>query len=77
MLQKVSDYEAVHPMRNWTDLKFRVGPYRRCFVYTHRSMPGEPIVVLGRNSIDIFLGPVSGPEPCLSHFWSFETYLNL
>ena len=46
MLQKVSDYEAVHPMRNWTDLKARVGPYRRCFVYTHRSMPGEPIVVL-------------------------------
>ena len=36
MLQKVSDYEAVHPMRNWTDLKSRVGPYRRCFVYTHR-----------------------------------------
>ncbi len=46
MLQKVSDYEAVHPMRNWTDLKARVGAYRRCFVYTHRSMPGEPIVVL-------------------------------
>ena len=46
MLQKVSDYEAVHPMRNWTDLKARVGPYRRCFVYTHKSMPGEPIVVL-------------------------------
>lgn len=46
MLQKISDYEAVHPVRNWTDLKARVGPYRRCFVYTHRSMPGEPIVVL-------------------------------
>ena len=23
-----------------------MGPYRRCFVFTHRSMPGEPIVVL-------------------------------
>ncbi len=23
-----------------------MGAYRRCFVYTHRSMPGEPIVVL-------------------------------
>ena len=46
MLQKVSDYEAVHPVRNWTDLKARVGPYRRCFVLTHRCMPGEPIVVL-------------------------------
>ncbi|KAG8232759.1 hypothetical protein J437_LFUL013004 [Ladona fulva] len=46
MLQKISDYEAVHPMRNWTELKRRVGPNRRCFVYTHGSMPGEPIVVL-------------------------------
>lgn len=46
LLQKVSDYEAVHPMRSWTDLKARVGAYRRCFVYTHKSMPGEPIVVL-------------------------------
>ena len=46
ILQKISDYEAVHPIRNWTDLKSRVGPYRRCFVFTHRSMPGEPIVVL-------------------------------
>jgi len=46
LLQKVSDYEAVHPVKNWTDLKTRVGPYRRCFVYTHPSMPGEPVVIL-------------------------------
>lgn len=43
---QVSDYEAVHPMRGWTDLKRRVGPYRRCFMFTHDSMPREPIVVL-------------------------------
>lgn len=29
MLQKVAAYEAVHPFRNWLDLKARVGPYRR------------------------------------------------
>ncbi|KAJ1531780.1 hypothetical protein ONE63_000437 [Megalurothrips usitatus] len=46
MLQKISEYEAVHPVRSWTDLKRRVGMYRRCFVYTHNSMPDEPIVVL-------------------------------
>ena len=27
----------------------------------------------GCNSIDVFLGPESGPEPLPSHFWSFET----
>lgn len=46
ILQKISQYEAVHPVRNWTDLKRRVGPYRRCYAFTHASMPGEPLVVL-------------------------------
>ncbi|KAG7158632.1 Malonyl-CoA decarboxylase-like, partial [Homarus americanus] len=46
MLQKVSEYEAVHPVRNWTDLKRRVGLYRRCFIFTHSCMPKEPLVVL-------------------------------
>ncbi|XP_078699894.1 malonyl-CoA decarboxylase, mitochondrial-like [Branchiostoma floridae x Branchiostoma belcheri] len=46
ILQKISEYEAVHPMRNWTDLKRRVGPNRRCFIFTHSTMPREPVVVL-------------------------------
>ncbi len=36
----------MHPIRNWSDLKRRVGSYRRCFVFTHGSMPREPCVVL-------------------------------
>ena len=43
---QVSEYEAVHPMRNWTDLRKRVGAYRRCFIFTHSCLPKEPIVVL-------------------------------
>ncbi|XP_068116890.1 malonyl-CoA decarboxylase, mitochondrial [Hyperolius riggenbachi] len=46
VLQKISEYEAVHPVRNWTDMKRRVGPYRRCFTFTHSAMPGEPLIVL-------------------------------
>ncbi|CAH2324057.1 malonyl- decarboxylase, mitochondrial [Pelobates cultripes] len=46
LLQKISEYEAVHPVRNWTDMKRRVGPYRRCYVFAHSSMPGEPLIVL-------------------------------
>lgn len=46
ILQKISQYEAVHPVRNWSDLKRRVGPYRRCYAFTHAAMPGEPLVVL-------------------------------
>lgn len=33
-------------MRSWTDLKKRMGSDRRCFVYTHTSMPDEPLVIL-------------------------------
>ncbi|XP_063802038.1 malonyl-CoA decarboxylase, mitochondrial [Pseudophryne corroboree] len=46
ILQKISEYEAVHPVRNWTDMKRRVGSYRRCFTFTHSAMPGEPLIVL-------------------------------
>ncbi len=42
----MSQYEAVHPLRHWRDLKHRVGPNRRCFIFTHRAFPREPIVVL-------------------------------
>ncbi|XP_069494771.1 malonyl-CoA decarboxylase, mitochondrial [Ambystoma mexicanum] len=46
LLQKISESEAVHPVRSWTDMKRRVGPYRRCYVFTHSAMPGEPLIIL-------------------------------
>ncbi|KAK6641427.1 hypothetical protein RUM44_013138 [Polyplax serrata] len=60
MLQKISEYEAVHPVRSWTDLKRRVGHYRRCFVFLHGSMPGEPIVVLHTALSDEISSSMSG-----------------
>lgn len=57
---QISEYEAVHPMRSWTDLKRRVGPYRRCFVYTHSSMPDEPLVVLHTALSDEIAGSMKG-----------------
>ncbi|EHB08187.1 Malonyl-CoA decarboxylase, mitochondrial, partial [Heterocephalus glaber] len=46
VLQKISESEAVHPVKNWMDLKQRVGPYRRCYIFSHCSTPGEPLIVL-------------------------------
>ncbi|XP_058809041.1 malonyl-CoA decarboxylase, mitochondrial-like [Phymastichus coffea] len=60
ILQKVSDYEAIHPIKNWADLKKRVGPYRRCFIFTHPSMPREPLVVLHTALCDIIPDTVKG-----------------
>lgn len=46
VLQKISESEAVHPVKNWMDIKQRVGPYRRCYFFSHCSAPEEPLVVL-------------------------------
>ncbi|XP_017880324.1 malonyl-CoA decarboxylase, mitochondrial-like [Ceratina calcarata] len=62
ILQKISDYEAIHPIKNWLDLKQRVGPYRRCYIFTHPSMPREPLVVLHTALCDIIPDSVKGIE---------------
>uniref|UniRef100_A0A914WZW1 Malonyl-CoA decarboxylase n=1 Tax=Plectus sambesii TaxID=2011161 RepID=A0A914WZW1_9BILA len=46
LLLKVAEFEAVHPVRHWGDIKRRVGHNRRCFIFTHPAMPREPLVVL-------------------------------
>nr|XP_034181548.1 malonyl-CoA decarboxylase, mitochondrial-like isoform X1 [Osmia lignaria] len=62
ILQKISDYEAIHPVKNWLDLKQRVGPYRRCYIFTHPSMPREPLVVLHTALCDVIPNSVKGIE---------------
>ncbi|XP_065893587.1 malonyl-CoA decarboxylase, mitochondrial-like isoform X2 [Dysidea avara] len=46
IMEKISDYEAVHPLRHWRDLKHRVSSRRRCFIFTHRALPREPLIIL-------------------------------
>lgn len=45
VLEKIIDYEAVHEITDWTDLRSRLQPAdRRCFAFFHPAMPGEPLV---------------------------------
>uniref|UniRef100_A0ACB8EAD1 Uncharacterized protein n=1 Tax=Sphaerodactylus townsendi TaxID=933632 RepID=A0ACB8EAD1_9SAUR len=46
ILSKISDSEAVHPVRNWVDMKRRVGSYRRCYYFAHCAISSEPLIVL-------------------------------
>ena len=46
LLQKISEGEAVHPIRSWSDLKKRLGPYRRCFILTHPAFHLQPLAIL-------------------------------
>eukprot|EP00002_Diphylleia_rotans_P023390 TRINITY_DN4601_c0_g1_i1.p1 TRINITY_DN4601_c0_g1~~TRINITY_DN4601_c0_g1_i1.p1 ORF type:complete len:542 (+),score=103.70 TRINITY_DN4601_c0_g1_i1:60-1685(+) len=44
-LEKIKNYEAVHPIPNWEYLKSRVDhPRRRCYAFFHPTMPREPLV---------------------------------
>ena len=45
-VEKVAHYESVHHIRSLSDLKNRLGSSRRCFIYTHSTMPYEPLVIL-------------------------------
>src|SRR5690348_15871017 len=46
VLQKLSEYEAVHEVQGWDDLRRRLGPDRRCFAFIYTSLPGEPLLVV-------------------------------
>ncbi|KAK5968527.1 MaLonyl CoA Decarboxylase [Trichostrongylus colubriformis] len=46
ILHKVSEYEAVHPVRGPSDFMKRLGHGRRCFYFSHEAMPREPLVVV-------------------------------
>jgi malonyl-CoA decarboxylase len=44
LLEKLIEYEAVHAIGSWDDLKNRLDSDRRCFAFFHPAMPEEPLV---------------------------------
>lgn len=44
LLEKLVQYEAVHEIRSWTDLKNRLDSDRRCYAFFHPRMPLEPLI---------------------------------
>lgn len=46
LLEKLAGYEAVHEVRNWSDLKNRLDADRRCFAFFHPLMPNEPLIFI-------------------------------
>jgi len=45
ILEKIIEYEAVHAINDWQDLRRRVLPSdRRCFAFFHPAMPEEPLI---------------------------------
>ncbi len=44
LLEKLVQYEAVHEIRSWQDLKNRLDSDRRCYAFFHPRMPLEPLI---------------------------------
>jgi len=44
LLEKLIEYEAVHAIKSWDDLKNRLMEDRRCFAFFHPRMPDEPLI---------------------------------
>jgi malonyl-CoA decarboxylase len=83
LLEKIIRHEAVHAITDWTDLRRRLQPDRRCFAFFHPQLPGEPLIFVEvallnaiPRSIDQLIGddargPASAP-PRVAAFYSIS-----
>lgn len=44
VLEKLIEYEAVHEIAGWDDLRRRLADDRRCFAFFHPALPDEPLI---------------------------------
>ncbi len=69
VIEKLIEYEAVHEIRDWEDMKSRLASDRRCYAYFHPRMPEEPLIFVEvaltegmASSISALLGEREHPE---------------
>src|SRR4051794_9575824 len=60
LLEKLVDYEAVHAIRSWRDMKNRLDSDRRCYAFFHPRMPGEPLIFVEVALVKGLAGSVQG-----------------
>ncbi len=46
VLEKLIEYEAVHEISGWRDLRRRLQADRRCFGFFHPALPDEPLIFI-------------------------------
>jgi len=46
ILEKLIQYEAVHQIHGWHDLRRRLEADRRCYAFFHPALPDEPIIFI-------------------------------
>lgn len=63
VLEKLIEYEAVHEVQGWDDLRRRLAPDRRCFAFFHPSLPGEPLIFV---EVALVQGLATAIQPLLA-----------
>jgi len=67
ILEKLIEYEAVHEIRGWPDLRRRLADDRRCFAFFHPALADEPLifveVALVRGLADRIAPVLDAPPP--------------
>jgi len=60
MLEKLIEYEAVHEIRSWKDLRNRLDSDRRLFAFFHPRMPTEPLIFVEVALVNGIAGSIQG-----------------
>lgn len=63
VLEKLIQYEAVHEIAGWHDLRRRLASDRRCFAFFHPALPHEPLIFI---EVALTRGISAAIEPLLA-----------
>jgi len=64
ILEKIIRYEAVHEIRDWDDLRRRIGPAdRRCYAFFHPALVDEPLIFV---EVALTVAPPDAIAPLLA-----------
>ena len=62
ILEKLIQYESVHEIQGWDDLRRRLDSDRRCFAFFHPALPDEPLIFV---EVALTSGLASAIQPLL------------
>ncbi len=65
VLEKLFEYEAVHEIRDWNDLRRRLDADRRCYALFHPCWPDEPLIFTElalTQGMSAMLQPILSPD---------------
>ena len=62
ILERLIQYEAVHEIQGWRDLRRRLDGDRRCYAFFHPALPDEPLVFI---EIALTRGMTGAVQPLL------------